>query len=120
MSKIVRAVNTMITNQEKISNIIKKKKNYYFLYDDRYKWSIEYWEYKNIYYLRFFSGEQPLESIASMIDVEWATFDEMIVYSTEELGTKEAYDTFKDLYMILQERSLGVDKILDDIIKGDI
>ena len=53
MSKIVRAANSMVSNDVKISNVTKRRNEYFFLYDGKYKWSIILYEegsYKLFYY----------------------------------------------------------------------
>ena len=39
MSKIVRAANVMIANEDKISNILRNENEIFFVYKKKYTWS---------------------------------------------------------------------------------
>ena len=43
----------------------------------------------------------------------------MISYSTKELNAREATESFRDLFATLSSKSLGMGKVLDEII-GDM
>lgn len=120
MSKIVQAVNAMISNREQISNVRKKGDEYFFLYKNKYKWSIAYSDERDDYTLYFYPGNQSLDELVSMPNNDWQYFKEFIFYSGQDLGTKEAQNTFKEIYMIVKEKVLGVDKVLDEIIGDDV
>ena len=116
MSKIIRAINAMIANPEKISNIFKKEKEYYFLYDKKYKWSISYIEDQDRYYVYYYPESKSLENISTTTD--WGD-EEFLVYKSEDFNSQEAIQTFKELYLIIKERQYGIDKVLDEIIKDE-
>ena len=40
MTKIVQAVNAMISNPDKIKSVIPNGQEFFFIYKDKYKWSI--------------------------------------------------------------------------------
>ena len=44
---------------------------------------------------------------------------EMMIYSTKDLGTEEAYKSISELYQIVKENLYGMNEILDDIIDDD-
>lgn len=115
MSKIVQAVNSMIANKEKISNVMEKKGEFYFLYDEKHRWSIRYDDDLEDYWLYYYKTTASTESLASMENFAGINF---IVYRAKIIGTKEAFSTFRDLFQLLQEKVLGIDEVLDDII-GD-
>ena len=122
--KIVQAVNAMIANREKISSVtpgFANEKEYFFLYDGKYKWSIIETSngQKDLYRLFFYPGAQSLAELAGIADFEWNQFGQMVSYSTDDLGTREARSTFAELYRIVRERESGIDLVLDDII-GDL
>ena len=122
--KIVQAVNAMIANRDKISDVQKglaSSKEFFFLYDGKYKWSIleSATGQKDAYRLFFYPGDQSLRSLATMNDFDWQEFGQLVGYSTEDLGTREAKSSFEDLYRIVRESESGIDKVLDDII-GDL
>ena len=123
MSKIVQAVNALLEKKDQISDVIRNESNYYFfLFNGKYKWSIFYNEGDDNYVLFFFPGPESLRQIADIVGSSvWQTFNEYMLYTTQELGTKEAYSTFRDLYATVKEKILGIDKVLADIIgEGDI
>jgi hypothetical protein len=120
MSKIVKAINVMVSNERAISNVIKgyESSELFFMYDNKHKWSI----IKNDggeYFLHYYPGDQELEILAGWPDVAWREFSEMVSYNSNDLGTKEAISSLSELYTVVQEKLYGMDKALDDIIGDD-
>jgi hypothetical protein len=119
MSKIVQAVNSMILNKKRISEVIRHEAEYFFLYKGKYKWSMTSDDKGNHYYLFYYPGTQSLEELASMADYQWESFNAFIRYSTKDIGTKEALDSFRELYEIVKGRIYKMDDVLDEIISDD-
>lgn len=119
MTKIVQAVNAMLQRPERITNVTESDftNEYYFLYHD-YKWSILFSAEEDRYSLYFYPGDESIQDLASTPPPE-ADSIRMIHYSTKELGTKEAYSTFRELYKVIQEKLFNVDKVLEKIIDED-
>ena len=115
MSRIVRAANAMVSSPDKVTNIISKKNEYFFLYKEKYKWSMSYDEGEDTYYLFYYPGDISLQSLSRMSSVEWDQI-EYVNYSSSDIGTKEARHTFRELYLLIKEKALGVSEVLDDII----
>lgn len=117
MSKIVSAINAMISHKTAISNVIQGEnpQELYFLYDSKHKWSISK-DHENNLYLHYYSGDESLEELTEVIN--WADLKTMISYSSADLGTREALESLKELYSIVKEKLLGMDDVLDDIING--
>lgn len=113
MSKIIQAVNAMISDSDKIGLVIKGSSDneYFFIFDKQYKWSL-FFDSED-YYLKYFPGNSSLESIANNSDAY-----NSVLYSTSKINTKEARESFNELYTIVQEKLYGVDKVLDDIISS--
>ncbi len=112
MSKIIRAVNVMIENSDKITNTRSgqgfQEDAYYFLYDKKYQWSIA--STPDDFILRFYkSSIGPLPSIL-------APSSDTITYRASEFKTREAFETFSSLYLLIKEKSIGVDQVLENII----
>lgn len=101
MSKIVTAVNTMISNSDKISEIRPKDNEYFFLYKGKYKWSISYDKQNDLYNLYYYPGDITFEELSQMED--WTHYSNYIAYNTKEIGTREARDTFSELYRAVRE-----------------
>lgn len=116
MSKIVQAVNAMISNPDKITKVLKGNDEYFFLYRDKYKWSIR-GDNENGHVLFYYPGSETLEELAATGGSEWGAVD-MVVYKDADIGTKEAKATFAELLSLIRERVFGVNLVLDDII-GD-
>ena len=59
MSKIVAVVNAMVSNPKKISTVINYDSYWFFLYDEKYAWCIQNWDYEgeNRYILYFIKVE---------------------------------------------------------------
>jgi len=119
MTKIVQAVNTMLQHPERITKVLVSDftGEYYFLYN-KYVWSILYNSAENRYSLYFYPGTATIEELADARPDE-PQGQECIHYSTKELGTKEAYSTFQELYKVVQEKLFKVDKVLEEIINED-
>ncbi|MDQ7798353.1 MAG: hypothetical protein RDU76_05345 [Candidatus Edwardsbacteria bacterium] len=118
MSKIITAINAMVSRPDKIGTVVKSNINqeeYYFVYDGKYYWSIV--KQTNDYILHFYPGEFDIYELSAIDGGDWESID-FITYKTSEIKTREAYESFSNLYLIIQEKQYGLDKILDDII-GD-
>jgi len=115
MSKVIQAVNAMLSKTELISNVIKSGNEYFFLYKNKYKWSISHDENDDQYFLYFYPGPETFNELVSISGRSWGEVDK-IVYPSRDLGGKEAHDTLKELYTNVKEMLYGVDKVLDDII----
>lgn len=118
MAKIIEAANAMIANPLKITNVIINGDEVFFLYKNKYKWSLTETD-QGEYMLFYYPGNQSIETLASMSEYQWDDSVPMIRYSSETIGTKEAMATFKDLYTLVKGKAFGIDEALDDII-GDL
>ncbi len=114
MSKIVRAINTMILNMEKISEVTESKAEIYFLYDSKYKWSVR--KGTSGYYLTFYPGNMTLQELIQAKQKNLPV--QNMVYNTVELNTRESGASFAELYILIREKLLKIDKILEDIIEA--
>lgn len=115
MNKIVQAVNTMISNQKLITNVVSCGKETFFLYKGKYKWSLQD-DDDGDYLLWYYPGGGTVEELASLdAGEDWADIP-MVTYKTAELGTREARASFADLYATLREKAYGMNDVLEDII----
>lgn len=120
MSKIVIAVNVMLSNPKKISEVIETPigAEIFFRYDRKHKWSII--ESGNgSHTLIYYPGPQALEYLAQLDPDEWGNV-KMVSYRAEDIGTREALSSFAELYSVVKEKLFGMDEVLDDIIDSDI
>lgn len=115
--KIVEAINTMISNPQKISNIIKVNNEYFFLYNDKYKWSLNKNENDDYFLFLYPDKSKSLEYFSEFTD--WQGYSDFVTYKSSEIKTREAIESFSELYLLLSKKTLGVDDILDDIISDD-
>lgn len=115
MSRIVSAINSMISNPELIGNVITNSANeYFFTFKDRHKWSIRHIEPG--YVLWYYPSDESLENLAAYDDpVAWEHVP-MVTYRSADIGTLEAEESFRELYRIVGEKVFGMDEVLDDII----
>lgn len=117
MSKIVQAVNSMISNRNLISNVAKGEGEYFFLYKNKYKWSIAQREDET--YLWYYPGSITLDALIHCEQSgDWESVD-MVKYSDREIGTKEAIASFSELFIVVKEKLYRIDDVLDDIISDD-
>lgn len=122
MSKIVKAVNAMVSNPDKITNSIKgyNETECFFKYDGKHHWSILRTS-NDDYILNYYPGHPDLNSLASIPDEHWDEHAPIsVVYRTKDLATKEAKDSFRELFSIVNEKLHGMDDVLDEIIGSDI
>jgi len=104
----------MIQNPYKITNIIRVENEYFFLYNKKYKWSIS--KSESAYYLHYYPFDITIEEISEIEEFEWESYD-YVSYNTKELKSREAEESFLELYQILKEKIYNMDKVLDAIIK---
>ncbi len=116
--KIVQVVNKIIENKDKISEVQKNGKEYFFKYDSRYIWSILRGEEEEEYWIHFYPKVKM--SYEELLDFrEWHTLEgDYLTYSTSVLKTQEAFETFKELYHIIADKLLGVNDIFDEILRN--
>ncbi len=123
MSKIVQAINAMISNSEKIGNICESPfgnsyDEYFFEYNGKYVWSILH-NSDGDYTLYFYPKANDAYHI-SRVPYEVLKEHPMVSYGSEELSSKEARESVRDLYVVVKEKLYDVDAALDDIIGDDI
>ena len=121
MSKIVKAINVMISNEEMITNAIKgvDGDEVFFVYDKKHKWSLISADNGEFFELHYYPGSETIEQLALLDDEGWDDFTDMVSYSSKEIGGREAKDSLSELYTILKEKLFGMDEVLNDIIRTD-
>lgn len=121
MSKIVQAVNAMISRSDLITDVYKGEyeTECFFKYDGKHNWSIG--EGSNSFFISYYPGESvDLKELASIPNDHWDNAaPRNISYNTQTIGTKEATESFSELLNIVNEKIHGMDSILDDIINSD-
>jgi len=128
MGKIVKVVNAMLSNSNRISTVINHDGYWFFLYDEKYGWCIQSWDYEgeNRYRLYFLKGagssyvNDPREfEILSRQDVRSLMKNgKAIEYNTNEINSDEALQAFRLLFTEVREKGIGIDKVFDEIIDG--
>ncbi|MBJ9741486.1 hypothetical protein I5523_17785 [Acinetobacter oleivorans] len=114
MTKIVQAVNAMISNPDKIKSVIPNGQEFFFIYKDRYKWSIIKND-QNDYLLFYYAENISLDEIANISNNNWQQL-QFVKYSASEIKTREATESFSELYTIVSEKAYGIDEMFKDII----
>lgn len=114
MSKIVQVANAIISNPQNISNVVSGGTELFFLYKNKYRWSVKYSDGE--YFIYFYPGNPDMamllraESTSDWEDVE------MVHYSTKQIATAEAKQTFSELYNLIKEKAFGIDEAFKDIL----
>jgi hypothetical protein len=117
MSKIVQAVNAMISNQALITEVVKGDKEIFFRYKAKYTWSMR--KESSTHYLWYYPNHEIDYLLGCEVENEWNGVD-MVGYNDTEIGTREAKASFAELFLLLKEKMFGVNNVLDDIISdGD-
>jgi len=114
MSKVVQAVNAMISNPGQITKVMRNQRELFFVYKGKYNWSITRNDVGE-YFLFFYAGDDSIESLAHYEGMDWEG-TAMVTYAASEIGTKEATASFSELHTLIKERVYGVNEVLDDII----
>jgi hypothetical protein len=115
MSKIVQAVNAMISNPKFISNVKEGGHEIFFIYKNKYIWSIK--NDGSVHHLWYYPGSLSLDRLIELATREIGWDEVMMVhYSDADIGTKEAKASFSELFTLIKEKLYGVNDMLDDII----
>lgn len=113
MSRIVKAVNAMVSHKEKISSVAKYESLIWFTYD-RHKWSIA--EHSGHYYLAYYPDDVDIQELLKHDPEDPEQAPTAVYYNTKEIATREALQSFKELYNICNEKLHNMDKVFDEII----
>ena len=114
MNKIILAINSMIQNSDKISDVSVFDIEYFFEYKG-YIWGIL--ESKEDYILTYYPGSTTVTNVINRI--EFTDDIDSISYNSDAFKNQEDIESFRDLYSTVKEKVYGVDKVLDDIIEND-
>ncbi|SFR65633.1 hypothetical protein [Maribacter stanieri] len=116
--KIIQAINSMIENQDRITNVIQTEEEIFFVYNNKYKWSIHESNQEPNEILLYLYPEKDI-SIEDLSKIEVWPDTKFIVYKVSDFKTKEVFESFNELYQIVKSKVYGVDDLLDDIITGN-
>ena len=126
MSKIVAAVKAMVSNSNKILNVLNLNSYWFFLYDEKYAWCIESWYYEGenrymLYFLKeegkfYVSDAKEFERLSRKDVKSLIKEGKAIEYNSSEIGTDEVLQAFRLLFTVVKEKGIGIDKVLDEII----
>lgn len=114
MSKIVQVANAIISNPQNITNVVSGGGELFFLYKDKYRWSIKISD--GDYFLYFYPGNPKLDNLLhAEHNNQWDNV-EMVAYSTRQIATSEAKQTFSELFNLVKEKAYGIDEAFKDIL----
>lgn len=114
MSKIVQVANAMISNPQNISETAVCEGEFFFLYKNKYRWSIKRRDGVDVLY--FYPGNPSNDTLFNAtVNGDWDDI-EIVHYSTESIGTAEARQTFSELYNLVKEKTYGIDSAFEDIL----
>ena len=114
MNKIILAINSMIQNSDKIFNVSVLNNEYFFNYKG-YIWGIL--ESKKGYILTYYPAYSTVIDLINQI--EYLDNVVSINYNSDGFKNQEDIESFRDLYLIVNEKVYDLDKVLDDIIEND-
>lgn len=117
MDKIIEVINKMISNSNKITRCIRSGEEYFFEYNDRYKWSIaeagEDSSYQDYDLYLYPSTQHTLDEWSQIMR---GSSDDFILYKASVYKSQEALESFQELLVKVRQKALGIDDILEDII----
>lgn len=117
--KIVPAINSMIEHSDKITKVIKSnnasESEYFFLFKDKYKWSIlkgtmgviKLYYYPDSYYT--------LDELAGLQPMNWNNIN-FAEFKDSDIKTTEATESFAELLQTVKHKLFDIDDVLNDII----
>jgi len=118
MSKIVEAINSMIEHEYLIEDVAVIDHIYFFKYRS-YIWSIceRTTGYgSDGYDLIYYPGYTKVSDVLDQGQVNWMNEEKYVKYSNEYIKTREATESFNELFQIVKEKLHDVANVLDDII----
>lgn len=112
--RIAEVLKTMLRNKELISRPIYKKeeREFYFLYDQKYKWSILTSPSGAEFTVYIYPGEENLQQVYD----DWSTA-EKISFSTVSLTDYEFRTACRALYEYLRDDYFGVERLFNEILQ---
>jgi len=116
MNKIVQAVKKMVANSTGIVEHKHDEYQFFFTYEEKYLWSIEYNANEDAYILHFYPNIEEFMNFLENGQGQTLSSVTSICFSTKKLEDKEAYGAFKALFQLLQEKKYDFEKVLDEII----
>lgn len=118
MSKLIRVINKIIENQDKILKVFKYQKELFFEYKNYY-WSLDKTDDEQYKLFHYPNYSDDLEHLFNRnYGNHWENVS-MVTYNSEELSQNEALQSFEELYRILDDKIFGIDKVFDDILNDD-
>ncbi len=114
MNKIILAINSMIQNSDKISDVSVFNNEYFFEYKG-YIWEI--FKSKEDYILVYYPDISTVMDAMNL--TKYSDDVASINYNSDAFKNQEDIESFRDLYLIIKEKVYGLDKVLDDIIEND-
>lgn len=117
MSKILKAVDSMVNSEELITDVKTLQDTLFFKYNQTYVWSIqkELGDFYLIYYVNHDEVKNVIDAIKYMPNDPGA----YISYSSKDYKSSENGDNFAELYQIVKEKLYNIDTVLDNIIGGE-
>ena len=120
MSKVIQVINTMISNSNKITDVVKgstDQEEYFFLYDNNYRWSIlESVEEAELYYIAYIYPKTKLSVLNLASALSFTGEESFVPYSSKDLKSQEALESFRELFNVVKSKLLGVDDIFSKIL----
>ena len=123
MDKLISALNTIVENFDKITEIRKTGSVYAFRYLGKQTWAVQpesgiqvFAEPRGGYRVFYFPGDVTPDQAAEALELGYSE-PERLSFSTSEIKTTEAYETFSDLYRQLGMKYFKIDNVLDEIIQ---
>jgi hypothetical protein len=114
---IILVINTMIQNSDKIGNVFVTPGNpneFFFVYNLKHVWSILLTGVKDDFLLFYYKGSRPIKELAE----DTNRFNNSINYSALDYKTKEAIESFRDLFLLVKSKTYGMDWVFKDILNS--
>jgi hypothetical protein len=117
MNKIIQVINTMISNSGRISNVLVAVEEYFFIYNDKHKWSIMESKNDSDAITLFLYPDENIKLETLAYDTDYETYSKFVTYRAQDFKSSEVIESYRELLKVVKDKIYGVDDILDEILK---
>lgn len=115
---IIKVINKMILNSGAIGNVYPAPGNssneFFFVFNMKHFWSILLTGLRDDFLLFYYKDNPSFKDLVEDKD----RFSNAICYSTMDFKSKEATESFRDLFNIVKGKTYGMEEVFKDILNS--